>query len=879
MAIAFARVSIHSRSKGHSTIAASSYRAGIKLLDSRTGRSHDYSNRDDVVYNEVLLPKDSNNSFLSRENLWNAIERAETRKNSQLCKDIVLALPKEISREHQIEITKQFAQEHFTQNGLPADIAIHDKGNGNPHAHILIPTRRLEGNKFFKHKARDLNPAFYKGKVIEGDIWSERWREFQNEYFIENNLDLTVDLNHIISERHHGKVRDIENHYLFQEKKLIQQARIKLTRKSIKEFISRLSDNSSVFTLRDVEKLLFKTYQSSNTPEEYLTHVEKVINHKEIVSLGKNNQNQECYTTRSQFQQEANLLNDIEILMCRKNDSCSQTLQPLDQKYILSDEQCEAFKHITQGPDISVVIGRPGTGKSYLLKPVNEYYKQLGHDVIGAALSGKVSKSLQSETGIQSSTLKSLNYRLDNNLLKLSNKHVVVIDEAGMIDFSNMSRLIKHVKKAKAKVILIGDPDQLKPIHKGEIFRGIAARTGYVEMENIKRQQDSGDRQASLSLAKGEIDKAITHYNNKGAISLSKSPTDAVDKLIQDWRNDLEKKDISDTVMLSFTRKAVRRLNDEARSKLITMGKIGKEDISYQGMDREIKISSGERVLFRQNSKVLGVRNGDTATVQKVTHRKLKICLDNGTELVIPRSYKALDYAYALTVHKSQGMTAKNVKVLIDSKYWDRNLSFVAMTRHKHSLKLYADRINHPNLNALKRTLSRNNIKDNVIDWPLDYATRRGFDSDSLIGKVVNHIAGVNHKVKQAYNFIVDYESYLLASQQKERTDSIKNARGRAKFKALQTDTAYNQELLQNSVQDLNEKHPYIDELTKLMDKRQKLSGYFAEKLDKQIYNISEHILSNRETRALLKANSPSTLEQIISVNKSYVISHKAIGD
>ena len=73
MAIAFARVSIHSRSKGHSTIAASSYRAGIKLLDERTGIIHDYSKRDDVIYDDVILPKDSDDSFLNRETLWNAI--------------------------------------------------------------------------------------------------------------------------------------------------------------------------------------------------------------------------------------------------------------------------------------------------------------------------------------------------------------------------------------------------------------------------------------------------------------------------------------------------------------------------------------------------------------------------------------------------------------------------------------------------------------------------------------------------------------------------------------------------------------------------------------------------------------------------------------
>lgn len=144
MAIAFAHVSIHSRAKGHSALAASSYRAGVKLFDSRIGKTHDYSNRHDVRYSTVLLPEGTSTDFEYREFLWNQAELAEKRRDAQICKDIVLALPKELNLEQQIEITKSFAQLHFVNHGLPADIAIHDHDDGNPHAHILVTTRRLE---------------------------------------------------------------------------------------------------------------------------------------------------------------------------------------------------------------------------------------------------------------------------------------------------------------------------------------------------------------------------------------------------------------------------------------------------------------------------------------------------------------------------------------------------------------------------------------------------------------------------------------------------------------------------------------------------------------------------------------------------------------
>ncbi|HAT2149843.1 Ti-type conjugative transfer relaxase TraA [Legionella pneumophila] len=870
MAIAFAKVSIHSRSKGHSAVAAAAYRSGAKLYDDRIGRTYDFSKRDDVVFSEILLPDGAIDSFLERDYLWNEVERAENRSNSQLCKDFVLALPRELNLLQQIELAKRFAQTHFVEKGLPADISIHDHGDGNPHAHILIPTRRLEYSRFSKYKARDLNPVFAKGFVVEQDYWGEQWREMQNEFFIENNLDLQVDANHLISERHRGKHHNANAHYLLEENQLIQQARMELTRDNIDFVIDHLSTQHSVFTRRDVERLLFKTFQSSDSPQEYLQFVERVLGHHDVVALGDNTRRQPSYTTRSHFMQEAQLLNDIEAMMVSKKHVVNQSVDRLVQEYQLSEEQHVAFRYIAQSSDISVVIGRPGTGKSYLLKPVNNYYTQAGMEVIGAALSGKVAKSLQTETGITTATIKSLSYRLANNMMQLSNKHVLIIDEAGMVDFSSMVYLIKEANKAGSKVVLIGDPDQLKPIQRGEIFRGIAARTGYIELENIQRQQDVGDRQASLDLAKGDIGKAIQHYQDKGAITIADTKLQALEQVIVDWKQDLETTNMADTIILSYTRKAVNHLNDKAREALIAENKLGEENIVYQGMERSLKISTGERLLFRENNKVLGVRNGDTATVKEINTQQIRVRLDSGELLTIPKDYKALDYAYALTVHKSQGMTAKKVRVLIDSKYWDRNLSFVAMTRHKEQLNIYTDKENHPTEYALKQTLSRSSTKDNVIDWPVDFATRAGFDSDSLISRAVNHIVGIGHKIKQAYNFIVNYEAYLLKARQQDKLQDIGEARADAKQEALKVDTKVSEnkgyKLADQSFEILKKDFPQIGELETLIKKRQRMTGYFAEKVEKQITTMSGQLLTNKTVANQVKNKHPELYQKIKNI-------------
>jgi hypothetical protein len=175
----------------------------------------------------------------------------------------------------------------------------------------------------------------------------------------------------------------------------------------------------------------------------------------------------------------------------------------------------------------------------------------------------------------------------------------------------------------------------------------------------------------------------------------------------------------------------------------------------------DIHLRVGERILFRRNNKELEVRNGDMAFIESINATQITARLDSGQRVTIPRSYQHIDYGYATTVHKGQGMTVDHAKILIDSHYWDSNLSFVAMTRHRNSLAIYADKHQHPDLEALKTTLSRKTTKDNVIDWPLDFAIRAGFNPDKMVGRALNHIAGVKHQIKNKWNYIVNYENYL----------------------------------------------------------------------------------------------------------------------
>jgi Ti-type conjugative transfer relaxase TraA len=830
-----------------------------------------------------------------------------------LGKDIVVALPKELGLVQQIELAKRFAQLNFVEHGIPADVSIHDKGDGNPHAHIYVTTRRLEKDGLSRHKARDLNPSFFKGRVLEDERWGQQWREAQNEYFIENNIDIAVDLNHLVSEKHEGKSRHSDDNYLKEENKIIRDAREDIARGDVENLINLLSLEHSVFTRRDIEKLLFKTLSGNTSSELYLTKVEELLSNKNVIELGSDERGHIAYTTRNHYVQEAQLLKDVEQMNARRTHDYKQPIDGLVKKFKLNEEQQEALSFITKGNDISVLVGKPGTGKRYLLKPVHAHYEANNCRVLGTALSSKVAKALENDTGIKSSTIASLSYRLANKKLVLSKHDVLVIDEAGMVDFANMAMILSAANRAQAKVILVGDPQQLKPIQKGEIFRGIADRVGYISLDNITRQLDEGDREASLMLARGEIDEALAHYDKKGALNIiEETPsTNAASTLISDWSETITTPDdIKSHIILAFTRSSVSELNERARAVLQDKSQLATEDFIYYrevehkgralqpgvraiisltdrklGVSggeqvyilaishkeitiqlenggtthipshlkhylkvtskRDIALASGERILFKKNDKTQGVKNGDLATITSINNAYLEARLDNGSIVTIPKSYHHLDYGYATTVHKSQGMTVDNTSVFIDNKYWNRALSFVAFTRHRKTLSIYTDAGQHHNLDALKRTLSRESTKDNVIDWPLDFAIRSGFDPDKLIGRALNHMAGMGHKIKDKFNYVVNYEAYIKQRRAQTLNNNKRDLREVAKKAADYLDTQAKGEKLHRTVEQESRRkriertsHPMFDELYAVSRVRDKQGHELWEKHHDKLANI-----------------------------------------
>lgn len=171
VAIYHCSIKIISRGKGRSAVACAAYRSGTKLTDLATGKIFDYSNKSGVVFSEVLLPKNAPTIFaVDRNILWDAVERKETHSAAQLAREVEVALPCEFIRQEQIDTVREYIMKNFVREGMCADWALHDKGDGNPHAHIMLTMRAIKPNGRWAEKSRTiykLDPNGQKIPVID----------------------------------------------------------------------------------------------------------------------------------------------------------------------------------------------------------------------------------------------------------------------------------------------------------------------------------------------------------------------------------------------------------------------------------------------------------------------------------------------------------------------------------------------------------------------------------------------------------------------------------------------------------------------------------------------------------------------------------------
>jgi Ti-type conjugative transfer relaxase TraA len=744
MAIAFARLEFVKRSSGKNACAKSAYNSRSEIHFQGTNfqieKTYNWSHKEPVAYETILLPKNADQRFLNKEYLWNQVEQKENRKNSQTALEIVLALPDDevITLQDHQELAKSFIQKHFVNQGLIAQINIHapDKKiildpevgelegyNHNWHAHILMTTRRLKenGEEFQDHKARDLMPEVRKGQVIAGEKWGQLWTAHQNQYFADKGLDLRVDPIRLTKEKHLGPVRMRHPSFNYLEQEQLQELNA-LESKDVQKILEKITETKSIFQVKDVEDFLIK-----HVGPECIQVREEFWQQKEIVQLldRKTQQPLNHFTTYQVLQEEQQILRLADGIQQEK----AFKLVKNHATSHLNVEQITAFNKITQGNKLSCIEGLAGTGKSHLLKALKDSYETEGYLVRGFGPDHATVNVLKDKGFDKANTIHYFLFSKYHEKIAINkNKEVWIIDEAGKIGNRPLAELLKAADKAQAQVIFAGDSAQFSSVDRGGMFKQLSEKYGAQSLVNIQRQKEESQRVMAKSLATGEMSLAFNLLVKNQGLHWAAHAVEAKEKLLQKWLIDKQAFPQDSSLIIAHKNQEVKDLNQFVRLHRKEKGELGSEDYLCESLHGKILVSTGDLFEFRRKDKTLGVSNGTKGTLIQVSANQFTVKLQESEREVSfdPQAYPFFQLGYASTNYRSQGKTIDRVYVLHSSSL-DKVGFYVGLTRHVKQAHLFVSKETSPYLSHLKKQAYRTFGKE----MTLDFTTKQEIDQQT----------------------------------------------------------------------------------------------------------------------------------------------------
>ncbi|OTP78479.1 AAA family ATPase [Caballeronia sordidicola] len=676
---------------------------------------------------------------------WKAADQYE-RTNGRMYKEVVVSLPRALGTEQRVDLVNEFIG-HLVGERHAYTWAIHNPsasdGGEQPHAHIMFSTRTHDGierdpAEFFKRWNREhpekggagKDPYFDTRRFIRDvrEEWAMTANHFMSRHGIEARIEhrsyktLGIDLEPSVKvgPAHHAGERGVMENVLAENR---ARARRNGDRLLINPSIGvhALTTMQSTFSRRDVEQFVFR---NTDDEEQFRQVYARMMNSKELLALKDASREGEWFTSSE--------LRDIEVRLVGRARVMASTDLPgatdvgqrerVRESRDFNGGQDAAFLAATSSGQLVVVNGAAGTGKSYVLAAAREALDADGYRVIGAALQGKTADDMQRDAGITSRTLHSLLSGIERGSVTLDNKTVLVVDEAGMVGSRQMEKLLGHAQGAESRVRLVGDAFQLHAVDAGDAFRAVsreAMKAGKLEsLTEIMRQKEAWQRDASLALSRHDIETAVVAYAERGNVEMYPTISDARERLVTLSMADHNLAPQETQILLTHTNEQRQALNVRVRELRKGAGELGRDHLVQAG-DRNITLAEGDRLMFLQNEYVMQVKNGTLATVERIESKSdergvvkedgviVHVRLDDGKRVAVDTAqYGHFDHGYALTIHKSQGVTVDRAYVLA-TQSMHSELAYVAMTRHKNALLIAASMTDFADGDAMVRSLTR----------------------------------------------------------------------------------------------------------------------------------------------------------------------------
>ncbi|WP_192798059.1 Ti-type conjugative transfer relaxase TraA [Brucella pseudogrignonensis] len=671
MTMMFIRAQVISRGAGRSVVSAAAYRHRARMFDKRSGTSFSFRDgTNELKHEEIALPEEipawlrsavvGKSVAAASEALWNAVDAYETRVDAQLARELIIALPEELTRSENIALVQEFVRDNLTSKGMIADWVYHDK-DGNPHIHLMTALRPLTEDGFGRKNVpvlgadgkplRVIKPDRPDGKIVyklwAGDketmkAWKIAWAETANRYLSLAGHDIRLDGRSYAEQGLEG----IAQKHIGPQKAALQRKGVELysnpaelaRRQNIVDrlmvnpglLLKQLANERSTFHEKDIARVL---HRYVDDPSDYANIRARLMASDNLVLLKSQQVDSQTgkvtepaiFTTREILRIEYDMARSAEALSKRKGfgiadariDRAVRSFEKADPKkpLVLYREQIDAVRHILGEKGIAAVVGLAGAGKTTLLCVARSAWEGEHRRVFGAALSGKAAEGLEDSSGIKSRTLASWELAWENGRDLLKQGDVMIVDEAGMVSSQQMSRVLKTTESAGAKVVLVGDAMQLQPIQAGAAFRAITERIGFAELSDVRRQGEVWARDASKLLAQGKIREGLEAYAENGHIFEAKRRSEAIERIVADWsearqqaitKSAAERNGGSlhghEMLVLAHTNEDVKRLNSSLRNVVKREGAL--KDVRKFRTARGIReFGCGDRIIFLENSR------------------------------------------------------------------------------------------------------------------------------------------------------------------------------------------------------------------------------------------------------------------------------------
>jgi conjugative relaxase-like TrwC/TraI family protein len=473
-------------------------------------------------------------------------------------------------------------------------------------------------------------------------------------------------------------------------------------RLAVAEVEAALTAQRSHFDRRDVIQAVGNCLRSGAPGNEVEELADGFLSTGEVIRIASSPRG-DRYTTREIWELERKALASVEE-MAAKDDRAvvSEILVGrvvAERPSLKPDQRAMVERLLSGGEGVVVVVGEAGSGKTYAVTAAAHGWAHDRTELRVAAPTWRAANVLRSE-GLSATSVARLLGELDRGTAAgqqgLARGSVLLVDEAGMVDSRNLARLIDHAREAEAKLVLIGDPAQLREIEAGGLFAAVSQRTDPIVLNEVVRHRHDLDRESAKAIREGEGREALAAYFQEGRVFVSADAAERREAMVRDWWESFREGE--DSLMIAKTNREVAALNAAARERMRAAERLGAAEIEVG----EARFAAGDQVITRINDQKLNIYNRERWLVAEVDREagtvelvgidtRGRVCVDSDYlgRLRERDGGPAIEHAYAATTYQAQGATVDRAYVTVDPSM-DRQEFYVAASRSREETFFYA---------------------------------------------------------------------------------------------------------------------------------------------------------------------------------------------